>query len=623
MLLAGIAGYASQLEAQSLYTPRNVLAAYKKGTRSSDGNPGKNYWQNKASYDISMTVFPPGRNITGRETIAYTNNSPDSLREIRIKLIQDIHRPGALRDSDADSTYLTSGLHIDTFRVNGAIRVWEENKDEHTTQAFRLSTPLGPGQTILLGFSWHYLLSLLSGREGMVDSTTFFLAYFYPAIAVYDDQTGWDYIHFNDLQEFYGDFNDYKCHIRAPRDYLVWSTGTLQNPDEVLAPVYAKRLSRSCHADEVVHIVTAADLLKKHITTDKDTVTWVWDAKNVSDMAFGVSDHFVWDGSSVLVDSAEQRRASVQCAYNDSAAHFREAVDFGRYAVSWFSYQWPGKAYPYAAMTIFQGSSDMEYPMMVNTEATYNKNLSRFLIDHEIAHTYFPFYMGINESRYAFMDEGWASALELLIGRSYKSREESDGLFKQWRVNQWIYNTVAEADLPIVVPSSVLQNPAYGNNAYGKPALAYLALKDLLGDRLFKRCLLAFMGHWNGKHPIPWDFFYSFNREAGRSLDWFWNNWFFSHCYIDLSLQQVRATGEGYLFSVRNLGGLAIPMDLELRWKNGQVQVIHYSPGIWEKDPRAVVISVPASKALTSARLSTGVFVDPNEQDNEWPGGNR
>jgi hypothetical protein len=35
-------------------------------------------------------------------------------------------------------------------------------------------------------FNWHYEISKQSGREGMIDSTAYFLAYFYPRIAVYD-----------------------------------------------------------------------------------------------------------------------------------------------------------------------------------------------------------------------------------------------------------------------------------------------------------------------------------------------------------------------------------------------------------------------------------------------------
>src|SRR5438045_602532 len=84
--------------AQDLFIPRDIQQAYKNSTRSMDGKPGKNYWQNRARYNINITAMPPDRNIKGNETISYMNNSPDTLRNPTIKLLLNIHKPGAPRD---------------------------------------------------------------------------------------------------------------------------------------------------------------------------------------------------------------------------------------------------------------------------------------------------------------------------------------------------------------------------------------------------------------------------------------------------------------------------------------------------------------------------------------------
>ena len=65
---------------------------------------------------------------------------------------------------------------------------------------------------------------------------------------------------------------------------------------------------------------------------------------------------------------------------------------------------------------MFEGGAGMEYPMMVNDGSYPDTAMARFVAEHEIAHTYMPFYMGIDETRYAFMDEGWATTFEYLIG---------------------------------------------------------------------------------------------------------------------------------------------------------------------------------------------------------------
>ena len=257
-------------------------------------------------------------------------------------------------------------------------------------------------------------------------------------------------------------------------------------------------------------------------------------------LTVGISDHFAWDAASVVVDDANGRRASVQAAYNDTAADFHSMVAFGRHSLDWLSHKWPGLPYPYSKTTIFQGYADMEYPMMVNDASQQDLNFSRFVAEHEIAHTWFPFYMGINEARYAFMDEGWATTFELLIGREDLGVEVADNFYKRFqgkRLGKRPFGRTVHACG--YAREHILRGAAYGINAYGKPSLGYLAMKDLLGDELFKKCLHQYIDRWHGKHPIPWDFFNSFNTSAGRNLNWFWSNWFFTSNYIDIAVQQV------------------------------------------------------------------------------------
>jgi len=113
-----------QAQAQTLYMPRDIKRAFKNETRSPDGKPGKNYWENHGRYTISITVLPPDRNIKGVEQITYFNNSSDTLRRLNMKLILNIHRPDAARFGNAGPDYLTPGIQIDTFLVNGEKKSW-------------------------------------------------------------------------------------------------------------------------------------------------------------------------------------------------------------------------------------------------------------------------------------------------------------------------------------------------------------------------------------------------------------------------------------------------------------------------------------------------------------------
>ena len=604
------------LYSQTLYTPRIIQEAYKKGTRSADGRPGPNYWQNKGRYTININAAPPDRTIRGDEHITYINNSPDTLRAPVIKLILNIHKPGAVRYGMSDSAYLTDGVVIDAFSQNGQATPFSSSGAVPTWRPFRLSKPLAPHDSVELAIKWHYQISLESNREGMIDSTTYFLAYFYPRIAVYDDYNGWDRLDFTDQQEFYNDFNDYTLTVTAPKNYIVWATGTLQNPDAVLQPAAAKKLAASMTTDEILHIATKDDLAKQQVTRQNPTNSWVWTANDITDVTANISDHYVWDASSVIVDDATKRRASVQSAYNDTAMDFHRMVEFGRHALDWLSHKWPGVPYPFPKTTIVQGYADMEYPMMVNDGTNEDPIFSRFVAEHEIAHTWFPFYMGINEARYAFMDEGWATTFELLIGREDLGTDKAESFYKQFRVNGYIYDPSQEEDLPIITPANVLRNAAYGNNAYGKPSLAYLAVKDMLGDDLFRKCLHEYMARWHGKHPIPWDFFYTFNDVAGKNMNWFWTNWFFTNNHIDLSIDKV----EGNNVFVTNIGGFAIPFDLVLHYADGSSDTRHQTPAIWAANEKHAQISFTpaAGKKLLSLELKGGIYVDADITNNRW-----
>jgi len=604
--------------AQELFVPRDVRQAYKNETRSPDGKPGKNYWQNHGRYNISVTAMPPDRNIKGEEQIAYTNNSPDTLRNLVFKLILNIHKPGAGRMSDADSNYLTSGIHIDAFSVNGQSQKWTEPKSHVTWQSVRLQRPLMPHDSVQLTFNWHYEISLQSGREGMLDSTTFFLAYFYPRVAVYDDYLGWDRMNFTDAQEFYNDFNDYTLTVNAPKNYIVWATGTLQNPAEVLQSTYAQRLKASMTTDSIIHIATKEDIVSKNITAQNAMNSWRWTAENICDVTVAISDHYVWDASSVIVDDDTHRRASVQSAFNDKAEDFHHMVSFGRHALDWFSHNWPGVPYPFPKTTIVQGFADMEYPMMVNDGSNKDTVISKFIAEHEIAHTWFPFYMGINETRYGFMDEGWATTLELLIGRDDLGIERADNFYRQFRVQGWINDKNAEEQIPIIIPGNILRGPGLGNNEYGKASLGYLAVKDLLGDELFKKALHGYMDRWHGKHPDPWDFFNCINDGSKQDLNWFWNNWFFSPYYIDLAVDGVRKIKNGYEISIKNIGGYAAPVDVVVKYDDGTSETLHQTPNIWKADQRQSTIRISTKKKIRLVQLKGGIFIDADETNNTW-----
>lgn len=606
----------TNLVAQELYMPRNVRAAYKNGTRSADGKPGAKYWQNSADYNIKITFNPETRMVSGSEDIVYKNNSPLPIQNPVIRLTMNIHRPGAAREYPSSEDYLSTGIIIDEFKENDKVGNWKDSGN--TFQPVRLSTRINSGESVKLSFKWHYILSKESGREGSIDPTSFFMAYFYPRVAVLDDIDGWDTTQFTDGHEFYNDFNNYVLEITVPKNYIVWSTGDLLNIDEVLQPKFAARLKESFNSDKIINVASLAELNSNSVTQQKDQLTWKWKAENITDVAFAVSNDYIWDAGSVVVDSKTNRRSSVQAAYNVEAKDFEKMVEYGKHGLSWASNNYPGAPYPFSKMTLFRGFADMEYPMMVNDSSFDDPNFARFVAEHEILHTWFPFYMGINENRYGFMDEGWTTAFENLIMKHDLGEQQANALFKQFRVVGWAKNPSSSSDLPIITAGDSLVGSAIGHNQYGKPAVAYLALKDLLGDEEFKKCLLEFMNRWNGKHPLPWDMFNTFNNVSGKNLNWFFQSWFFSNGYIDYAIENVSNTEKGFSVQLKNIGGFPAPVNFVVKYEDGSTEKIHQTPEIWSKNQTSTTVEITRSKKITSMILDGDIFMDADESNNKW-----
>lgn len=616
-LAIAVQGAAPRPAAPQLVMPRSVQQAMTRGTRSADGRPGARYWQNRGRYVMTVTVAPPDRLVRGQQEITYVNDSPDTLAQLGFKLFMNIHAPGAPRAFAAPPEYLGGGITVSRFTVAGQTVPWAPG-GPFTNRLVRLPRPLLPRDSVRLTVDWEYPISLQANREGMLDSTTFFLAYFYPRVSVYDDIDGWDLMDFTDVQEFYSDFNDYDVTIRVPDRFVVWGTGTLRTAADVLQPDALRRYRAALTSDTTIRIASLADMRSGTVTRRGGMNAWRFTATNVPDVAFGLSDHYVWDGGSVVVDPARPR-VTVEAAYNDTAPDFRHMVRFASGSLAWISAaaNWPGVPYPYEKTVVFQGGAGMEYPMVVNDDAYADTAFAKFVAAHEILHTYFPFMTGINESRYAFMDEGWTTAFELLLNRVDMGVQRAENLYRQIRINGWARNPSALGTVPIIAPADGLKGGAYGDNAYGKPALGFLALKDLLGDDAFRRGLHAFIERWQGKHPTPWDMFNTFNDATGTNLDWFWRDWFYSGGYMDYGLVSVTPGRRGFQLVLENRGGLPAPVDVEVRYQDGSAETLHQTPRIWANGPRAT-ISRTTNKRLAAIQLTSSVFVDADTTNNHW-----
>ncbi len=597
------------LSAQNIPIAREVQQAYKNKTRSPNGMPGAKYWQNEIKYEIDASINPSTKMIHGKAKIYLTNrNLRRSLYSIKLKLYPNMYQANAPRDKPIDSRDINDGMKIHQIHIDG--KSYNTSHRNGTTASYSLNNSVTRDSTCLIEVEWSFEMPKYSQiRVSAYDATTMFVGYWYPQVAVLSDLTGWDNLPYDALHEFNSEFADFDITLRVPKGNVVWATGELQNPSDVFQRKVLKKYKQAQSSDKVVHIITQNDIDKQAVTTS-DTA-WHFVAKNVLDFAFATSDYYLFDGQSVVVDSTSMRRSSVYTAYRPSDSYFPKMNQVSKETMQWLSFQMPGVPYPYPHMTIFSGSGGMEFPMMVNEDEGYSYASAVNVTTHEIAHTYFPFLTGIDQVRYSWMDEGWAMFLVAELQEQLAKRNE------QRSSSRLSYEQFAGLllDVPIMTPSFFIKNYEYYIVSYYKTELAYRQLENALGKDLFRKALQEYIRRWTGKHPMPYDFFFTIEDVAKQDLSWFWNPWFFEYGYPDLAIKPL-SDKDSKTITILKKGNMPVQIELTYYYRDKTSETQSFPVTVWEKGNDSFVIILKKDKKPYKIVLGNKLIPDTNSKDN-------
>ncbi|MCB9291205.1 MAG: M1 family metallopeptidase [Lewinellaceae bacterium] len=608
LLLLFLCATLVQLTAQEtrFFVPREIQQAYENGTRSMDGKPGPKYWQNTVDYTIEVEVFPEEKKVAGSETAVYYNNSPDALDRLVVRLYHDAFRKANPRAYRVQPDDITEGVEISRLVINGETYSLERGQGvskNGTNTTIRLKERLQPGEKLTMKVDWSHYIPETTVRTGAYDSTAFFIAYWYPQIAVYDDVFGWDDLAYDFSTEFYNNLGNFDVKITAPKNFTVLSTGVLQNAKEVLPGEVFQRFQEAKSAAETISVIGPEDLGNGY---ENLSGAWHYKAENVSDFAFCLSDHYCWDAAAQEVDG---RNVFVNSYYPlEMAEKCKEVTANQQKTMKHFSEDVPGIPYPYPEFTTFiaDGGGGMEYPMMAN-----NGGPGLGVTVHEMFHTYFPMYVRINEKRFAWMDEGWADYIDNLIIRRYFQGEEG---FDFGTYSSQIQGTLGSiSDLPLITSTQFMDFTNYGYASYPLPAFIYSVLHHHLGEETFLKCFREYIRRWAQKSPTPYDFFYTFENVSGQDLSWLWKPWFFSFGTVDMSIESFR---KGKL-TVKKTGVRPVPLIIQIEYEDGSTKEMDLKASIWEMgDTYETEVSNPKSVKSIAVNAS---LPDKMPLDNYYP----
>jgi len=595
----------SAQNSKDLFITKEFKTSITKKTRTMEGTLGVNYWQNRADYKIKAQLNPQTRVLNGSEEILYSNNSNDTLSILVFNLYQDLFKKGVSRDWDMGNIDLTDGVKIMSLNIDGKEINLNRIRHNSTKMMVRLDNFFPPKTKHTIKIEWSFVFpGTLTIRMGTYDTTNFMVAYWYPKIAVYDDVMGWAKIPHTGKCEFYHEFGNYDVELTAPENYIMWSTGVLQNSEELFTKRYLDRINAASKSDEVIHIVTKEDRKDGKILKNKGANIWKFKSTNSPDFAFAMSDKYIWDATSVNTGS---RRVSINAAYKTDSKDFHLVANLARKSLEFYSFDIPKVEYPYPQLALFNGDGGMEFPGMVNDGDFDDYNATLYVTAHEIGHSYFPFNTGLNEQSSAWMDEGMITFLP----RFFVKANTKDSNYVAFKDIIETYNKQAGSsmEIPLMIPSTNT-GYAYRYHAYNRSSVAFLTLYNYLGKEKFTSALKEFATIWEQKHPYPYDFFFTFNKVAGEDLAWFWKPWFYEMGYADLAIGKI----ENNKLQILNKGGFPVGVNLKVSI-NDKIVTINRKADVWKNGVSEIWIDLPEGE-IHQLMLDTEVTPDAFPEDN-------
>lgn len=587
-----------RFDARELFAPLQLPDA-PNAFRSGSGKPGPLFWQNRADYDLKASIDPSTRTLSGEETITYANRSPDTLDVLWLQLDQNIYRadakakdvraprpprPGQPPKPWAPSPS-TDGYRIASVEVEqGGKRVPAKFLVDETRMRVDLPASLaGNGGTLKLHVRYAYTVpGTWGGRTAITPSKNgeiYEIAQWYPRMAVYDDVRGWDTQPYLG-SEFYLEYGTFDYAVTVPWNWFVAGSGELLNPKDVLTTTQQQRLEQARGSDKTVYIVKPDEVGQPSSRpTTAGSKTWRFRMEHTRDVAFAASPAFVWDAARInLPDGKKSLAMSVYAAEGVGPQAWDRSTEYVKGSIEhfsqWYPYPWP------AAINLGGHGAGMEYPGIVFDGFDDTGKGLFWISAHELGHTWFPMIVGSNERRYAFMDEGFNTFIDVYASDAFNHGEyapKRDGEYAPGGGNpvDEILPLLADADAPnLLAPADGISEKYRHPLTYFKGALGLVLLREqILGPERFDPAFRKYIATWAYKHPTPSDFFRFMESESGEDLGWWWRGWYFNNWQLDMGVTKAAYVDDdvshGLVVTLESRHKLVMPATLRIELADG------------------------------------------------------
>ncbi|MAM30775.1 MAG: peptidase M1 [Flavobacteriaceae bacterium] len=517
------------------------------------------YWQQKVDYTMDIDVDADKFQYKGKQTLVYTNNSPDVLDRVFYHLYFNAFQPGSemdvrsrtIADPDGRVKDRISKLTPDeigyikpTLLTQDGVKIQYEVVG--TVMEVQLNKPIQPGQSTTFTMEWDAQVPVQIRRSGRNNSegVAYSMTQWFPKMAEYDFQ-GWHadpYI----AREFHGVWGDFDVTIHIDKAYTVGGTG--YSASNVKGGNYPKvkngkggKRSWQFLAPNVHDFTWAAD---------KDYIHDQYDGPN------GVTLNFYYKNNPEIKDNWKK----LQPLTADLLAYFNEHIG----------------DYPYKQYSVIQGGDGgMEYAMstLITGERKFGSLFG--VTAHELAHTWFQFLLATNEAKHEWMDEGFTSYISALAENEIMDEKNPNPLANSY--GGYVYLAKSGKEQPATTHADrYTYNQAYGITAYSKGAVFMAQLGYIIGKENLDETIKRYYDEWKFKHPTPNDFIRVAEKVSGFELDWYLMDFMQTTNTIDYAIKGVEPneTG-GTTITLERVGEMPMPIDLSVQYEDGSEETFY------------------------------------------------
>ncbi|MDX1461983.1 MAG: M1 family metallopeptidase [Marinirhabdus sp.] len=517
------------------------------------------YWQQKVDYTMDIDVDASNYQYEGKQTLVYTNNSPDVLDRVFYHLYFNAFQPGSemdvrsrtIADPDGRVTDRISKLTPEEIGYIKPKMLTQDGKPLQyevvgTVMEVELNTPIQPGASTTFKMEWEAQVPLQVRRSGRTnkEGVALSMTQWFPKMAEYDFQ-GWHadpYI----AREFHGVWGDFDVTIHIDEDYVVGGTG--YNASNVKNGDYPK-VKKARRGKKSWQFI-APNVHDFTWAADKDYVHEQYDGPN------GVTLNFYYKNNPEIKENWEK----LQPLTAELLAYFNEHIG----------------EYPYKQYSVIQGGDGgMEYAMstLITGERKFGSLFG--VTAHEMAHTWFQFLLATNEGKHEWMDEGFTSYISALAQNEILEENNPNPLSGSYRGYQFLATSGTEEPATTHADRYDL-NRSYSITAYSKGAVFLAQLGYIIGKENLEKTIKQYFKEWAFKHPTPNDFIRVAEKVSGFELDWYLMDFMQTTKTIDYAIKGVEPNDKGgTTITLERVGAIAMPIDLSVQYLDGTQETFY------------------------------------------------